>query len=116
MKKRKKLTRRKKEFQGHEIQRTEMKNGREKRRKKSREKHLKDAKRVNNPGSRPQLEVWEEEDEFDKDRFNPRTFFKLHEKDNDGQSDPYEAMSSGGHFAKYWGGGEFSTCMPSVSV
>ena len=32
-------------------------------------------------GSKSQLEeVWEEEDGFDKDQFNPRTFFKLHGK------------------------------------
>ncbi|XP_028417212.1 nucleobindin-2-like [Dendronephthya gigantea] len=63
-------------------------------RRRLREKHIRDAQRVNHPGSKQQLEeVWEEEDGFDKDQFNPRTFFKMHDKDNDGQLDPYELES-----------------------
>ncbi|CAD6184999.1 unnamed protein product [Caenorhabditis auriculariae] len=41
--------------------------------------------KLKHPGSRDQLEeVWEESDHLDKDSFNPRTFFALHDLNGDG--------------------------------
>lgn len=66
----------------------------EEERKRLREKHLQDAKNINHPGSKSQLEeVWEEEDGLEKDQFNPRTFFNLHDRDGDGYLDPMELES-----------------------
>ena len=43
------------------------------------------------PGSRRQLEkVWEEEDGLDKDSFDPKTFFRLHDITGDGVLDSKE--------------------------
>ncbi|CAB3399881.1 unnamed protein product [Caenorhabditis bovis] len=40
---------------------------------------------LKHPGSRDQLEeVWEESDHLEKDQFNPRTFFALHDLNGDG--------------------------------
>ncbi|XP_067830391.1 nucleobindin-2-like [Heptranchias perlo] len=47
--------------------------------------------KVNVPGSRDQLkEVWEEADGLDPNEFNPKTFFKLHDTNNDGMLDEQE--------------------------
>lgn len=47
--------------------------------------------RVNHPGSRDQLkEVWEEQDHLEADKFNPVTFFKLHDIDGNGFLDEFE--------------------------
>ena len=47
--------------------------------------------RVNHPGSRDQLkEVWEEQDHLEADKFNPGTFFKLHDIDGNGFLDEFE--------------------------
>ncbi|TMS36727.1 hypothetical protein L596_003823 [Steinernema carpocapsae] len=41
--------------------------------------------KLKHPGSRDQLEeVWEESDNMDKDTFDPRTFFNLHDLNGDG--------------------------------
>lgn len=62
------------------------------------EKRLQDLKekhrqhpRVNAPGSVAQLrEVWEETDGLDPQEFNPKTFFKLHDTNEDGVLDEQE--------------------------
>ncbi|XP_072348672.1 nucleobindin-1-like [Scyliorhinus torazame] len=47
--------------------------------------------KVNVPGSRDQLkEVWEETDGLDPNEFNPKTFFRLHDTNNDGVLDEQE--------------------------
>ncbi|KAK0397130.1 hypothetical protein QR680_001998 [Steinernema hermaphroditum] len=44
-----------------------------------------DHEKLKHPGSRDQLEeVWEESDNMDKDTFDPRTFFNLHDLNGDG--------------------------------
>ncbi|XP_049646158.1 nucleobindin-2-like [Suncus etruscus] len=49
--------------------------------KKKHENHPK----VNHPGSKDQLkEVWQESDGLDPNDFDPKTFFKLHDVNNDG--------------------------------
>uniref|UniRef100_A0AC35U6Z9 EF-hand domain-containing protein n=1 Tax=Rhabditophanes sp. KR3021 TaxID=114890 RepID=A0AC35U6Z9_9BILA len=49
--------------------------------KKRHEEHEK----LNHPGDRKQLEeVWEEKDKMDKDSFDPKTFFALHDINGDG--------------------------------
>ncbi|KAK1335912.1 hypothetical protein QTO34_003711 [Cnephaeus nilssonii] len=55
--------------------------------KKKHENHPK----VNHPGSKDQLkEVWEEADGLDPNDFDPKTFFKLHDVNNDGFLDEQE--------------------------
>ncbi|KJH44129.1 hypothetical protein DICVIV_09846 [Dictyocaulus viviparus] len=54
-----------------------------------------DHEKMKHPGSRDQLEeVWEESDHMDKDSFNPRTFFALHDLNGDGywNEDELEAL------------------------
>ncbi|XP_029438554.1 nucleobindin-2 isoform X2 [Rhinatrema bivittatum] len=47
--------------------------------------------KVNHPGSKDQLkEVWEETDGLDPNDFDPKTFFKLHDSNNDGFLDEQE--------------------------
>ncbi|XP_070562275.1 nucleobindin-2-like [Ptychodera flava] len=47
--------------------------------------------KVNHPGSKKQLEeVWEETDHLEKENFNSKTFFMLHDKNGDFQLDPLE--------------------------
>lgn len=60
-------------------------------RAKAEKEHAEAVKRHNehekmkHPGSRDQLEeVWEESDKMDKDNFDPRTFFALHDLNGDG--------------------------------
>nr|XP_033784349.1 nucleobindin-2 isoform X2 [Geotrypetes seraphini] len=58
--------------------------------KEMKKKHSEHPK-VNHPGSQDQLkEVWEETDGLDPNDFNPRTFFKLHDSNNDGFLDEQE--------------------------
>lgn len=46
--------------------------------------------KAKHPGNKQQLEeVWEAEG-FDKDTFNPKTFFKMHDLNNDGEWDDFE--------------------------
>uniref|UniRef100_A0A3Q2D421 Nucleobindin-1 n=1 Tax=Cyprinodon variegatus TaxID=28743 RepID=A0A3Q2D421_CYPVA len=62
----------------------------EKRIQELKEKHRKHPK-VNAPGSVAQLrEVWEETDGLDPQEFNPKTFFKLHDTNEDGVLDEQE--------------------------
>ncbi|XP_033099207.1 nucleobindin-2-like isoform X4 [Anneissia japonica] len=54
-------------------------------------KKLKEHDKIKHPGSKAQLEeVWEETDHLDKEDFNPRTFFALHDTNGDGNLDPFE--------------------------
>uniref|UniRef100_A0A667YVY4 Nucleobindin-1 n=1 Tax=Myripristis murdjan TaxID=586833 RepID=A0A667YVY4_9TELE len=62
----------------------------EKRMQELKEKHRQHPK-VNVPGSVAQLrEVWEETDGLDPQEFNPKTFFKLHDTNEDGVLDEQE--------------------------
>uniref|UniRef100_UPI0037E8FE88 nucleobindin-1 n=1 Tax=Semicossyphus pulcher TaxID=241346 RepID=UPI0037E8FE88 len=62
----------------------------EKRLQELRDKHSQHPK-VNAPGSVAQLrEVWEETDGLDPQEFNPKTFFKLHDTNEDGVLDEQE--------------------------
>uniref|UniRef100_A0A1A8FMS3 Nucleobindin-1 n=1 Tax=Nothobranchius korthausae TaxID=1143690 RepID=A0A1A8FMS3_9TELE len=62
----------------------------EKRMQDLKEKHRQHPK-VNSPGSVAQLrEVWEETDGLDPHEFNPKTFFKLHDTNEDGVLDEQE--------------------------
>ncbi|XP_029945448.1 nucleobindin-1 [Salarias fasciatus] len=62
----------------------------EKRMQELKEKHRQHPK-VNAPGSVAQLrEVWEETDRLDPREFNPKTFFKLHDTNDDGVLDEQE--------------------------
>uniref|UniRef100_A0A3B5MKH2 Nucleobindin-1 n=1 Tax=Xiphophorus couchianus TaxID=32473 RepID=A0A3B5MKH2_9TELE len=62
----------------------------EKRLQELKEKHRQHPK-VNAPGSVAQLrEVWEETDGLDPKEFNPKTFFKLHDTNEDGVLDEQE--------------------------
>lgn len=39
--------------------------------------------KINHPGSKDQLEeVWEKQDHLEPNQFNPKTFFELHDIDN----------------------------------
>ncbi|VDM61496.1 unnamed protein product [Angiostrongylus costaricensis] len=54
-----------------------------------------DHEKLKHPGSRDQLEeVWEESDHMEKDAFDPRTFFALHDLNGDGfwNEDELEAL------------------------
>ncbi|GMT07191.1 hypothetical protein PENTCL1PPCAC_29365, partial [Pristionchus entomophagus] len=59
------------------------------------EKRHNEHEKLKHPGSRDQLEeVWEESDQMDKDSFDPRTFFNLHDLNGDGfwNTDELEAL------------------------
>ena len=48
---------------------------------------------VKHPGNKDQLEdVWER-DGFEKDSFDPKTFFKMHDNDGDNFLDDWELMA-----------------------
>ncbi len=48
--------------------------------------NLKNHPKMHEPGHKANLEeVWEEQDHLDKDQFNPKTFFYLHDTNTDGQ-------------------------------
>ncbi|KAI6215256.1 EF-hand domain-containing protein [Aphelenchoides besseyi] len=58
-------------------------------------KRHKEHEKVKHPGGREQLEeVWEETDHMDKDSFDPKTFFALHDLNGDGywNDDELEAL------------------------
>ncbi|XP_064634209.1 nucleobindin-2-like isoform X3 [Lineus longissimus] len=58
-------------------------------------KKHKEHPKLHEPGSKAQLEeVWEKEDHLDKGDFNPRSFFALHDTNNDGflTADEVEAL------------------------
>jgi len=55
------------------------------------DKKHKDHEKIHHPGSKDQLEeVWEETDHLDKEDFNPRTFFTMHDTNSDGYLDELE--------------------------
>ncbi|GMT36296.1 hypothetical protein PFISCL1PPCAC_27593, partial [Pristionchus fissidentatus] len=59
------------------------------------EKRHNEHEKLKHPGSRDQLEeVWEESDQMQKDSFDPRTFFNLHDLNGDGMwnSEELEAL------------------------
>lgn len=59
--------------------------------KKHEESHHQPHEKIHEPGHKAQLEeVWEKEDGFDPDSFDPRTFFHFHDKNNDGYLDYFE--------------------------
>lgn len=61
---------------------------------KEMDKKHKDHPKVHHPGSKDQLEeVWEESDHLDKEDFNPKTFFNLHDSNQDGFLDELEVES-----------------------
>jgi len=52
---------------------------------KKQEKKHNEHEKLKHPGGREQLEeVWEERDHMDKESYNPRAFFSLHDLNNDG--------------------------------
>jgi len=57
-------------------------------------KHMEERKhheKVNEPGSKDQLEeVWDEEDDLKGNKFDPKTFFNLHDSDSNGYLDEFE--------------------------
>lgn len=54
-------------------------------------KQVKKHEKMHQPGSKAELEeVWKEEDGLDPESFDPKTFFKLHDKNGDGYLDTYE--------------------------
>jgi len=91
---------RKEDFKKHEMdkeheRREKQKNMSEEERKKDDEEykqhHEQKHESMHEPGHKKQLEeVWEKEDGLDPDSFDPRTFFNLHDKNNDGHLDTYE--------------------------
>jgi len=93
---------RKEEFKRYEMEkehrkREELAKLNEEERKKEKErlekmdKKHKDHEKIHHPGSKDQLEeVWEETDHLDKDDFDPKTFFKLHDSNSDGYLDELE--------------------------
>ncbi|XP_055855458.1 nucleobindin-2 [Episyrphus balteatus] len=61
--------------------------------RKNKERHNEHEK-VHHPGNKAQLEeVWEKQDHLDKDDFNPRTFFMLHDVDSNGVWDETEVKA-----------------------
>ncbi|OQV22469.1 Nucleobindin-2 [Hypsibius exemplaris] len=63
----------------------------EEQRFKEQEKQHKEHPKLHHPGSKAQLEeVWEETDGLPKEEFNPKTFFKLHDLNEDGMLDQGE--------------------------
>lgn len=55
------------------------------------ETHHKPHEKIHEPGHKAQMEeVWEKEDGLDPDSFDPRTFFNLHDKNQDGFLDLFE--------------------------
>lgn len=93
---------RKEEFKRYEMEkeherREEMEKLSEEEKKKEEEKQVEmkkkhqDHEKVHHPGSKDQLEeVWEETDHMDKEDFNPKTFFKMHDSNSDGYLDELE--------------------------
>ncbi|XP_023162094.1 nucleobindin-2 [Drosophila hydei] len=61
--------------------------------KEKEQKHKKHEK-VHHPGNKAQLEeVWEKQDHMDKDDFNPKTFFSIHDIDSNGFWDEAEVKA-----------------------
>jgi hypothetical protein len=93
---------RKTEFKDHELEkeyerREQLSKMDEVHRKQAEEEHkrvLEEQKhhaKINHPGSEDQLEeVWEKQDELSGAEFDPKTFFKLHDTNDDGFWDEFE--------------------------
>ncbi|XP_052067480.1 nucleobindin-2-like isoform X2 [Mytilus californianus] len=93
---------RKEEFKEYEMQKEHerqdyLKTLPEEEKKKAEEKHVEmekkhqDHPKLHHPGSKAQLEeVWEKNDEMDKDNFDPKTFFMMHDINGDGFLDEEE--------------------------
>ena len=55
------------------------------------QKKMKEHERLRHPASKEQLEdVWEHQDGLNKEDFDPKTFFHLHDKNGDKHLDPME--------------------------
>ena len=62
--------------------------------KKHKESHHKPHEKIHEPGHKAQLEeVWEQEDGFDAESFDPKTFFNYHDTNSDGYWDYFEQES-----------------------
>ncbi|VDI68176.1 nucleobindin [Mytilus galloprovincialis] len=93
---------RKEEFKEYEMQKEHerkeyIKTLPEEEKKKAEEKHVEmekkhqDHPKLHHPGSKAQLEdVWEKNDEMDRDNFDPKTFFMMHDINGDGFLDEEE--------------------------
>lgn len=93
---------RRKEFKDHELEKElerqqQLEHLSPEDRKAAEEKHKKHMEerkhheKVNEPGSKDQLEeVWEEEDDLKESKFEPKTFFNLHDTDSNGYLDEFE--------------------------
>ncbi|EDW19794.2 nucleobindin-2 isoform X1 [Drosophila mojavensis] len=61
---------------------------------KEKEQKHKQHEKVHHPGNKAQLEeVWEKQDHMDKDDFNPKTFFSIHDIDSNGFWDEAEVKA-----------------------
>ncbi|XP_064548530.1 nucleobindin-2 isoform X1 [Drosophila montana] len=61
---------------------------------KEKEQKHKQHEKVHHPGNKAQLEeVWEKQDHMDKDDFNPKTFFSIHDVDSNGFWDEAEVKA-----------------------
>lgn len=90
------------EFKEHEIEkeyerRKNLQHMDEQARKRAEEEHVKAMEarkhheKVNHPGSKDQLEeVWEEQDQLEPEKFDPHTFFQLHDIDGNNYLDEFE--------------------------
>ena len=55
------------------------------------QKHMREHEQLRHPASKEQLEdVWENLDGFNKEEFDPKTFFHLHDKNGDRHLDSME--------------------------
>ncbi|KAH8264832.1 hypothetical protein KR038_002734 [Drosophila bunnanda] len=61
---------------------------------KEKEKKHKDHEKLHHPGNKAQLEeVWEKQDHMDKNDFQPKTFFSIHDVDSNGYWDEAEVKA-----------------------
>ncbi|KAH8296690.1 hypothetical protein KR054_009800 [Drosophila jambulina] len=61
---------------------------------KEKEKKHKDHEKLHHPGNKAQLEeVWEKQDHMDKNDFEPKTFFSIHDVDSNGYWDEAEVKA-----------------------
>ncbi|XP_017090078.2 nucleobindin-2 [Drosophila bipectinata] len=60
----------------------------------AKEQKHKDHEKLHHPGNKAQLEeVWEKQDHMDKNDFNPKTFFSIHDVDSNGYWDEAEVKA-----------------------
>lgn len=61
---------------------------------KEKEQKHKQHEKIHHPGNKAQLEeVWEKQDHMEKDDFNPKTFFSIHDVDSNGYWDETEVKA-----------------------